>query len=152
MRIAVGADHAGYEAKRQLVRWLEEWGHPVDDLGTHDTEPVDYPGFAVRVARRVVARQADLGILVCGSGIGVSIAANKVRGVRAAYVTDGYSARMARAHNDANVLCLGSRVTGPGLMKDLVMGFLEGAYEGGRHQRRLDQIRGIEEGTLEEVP
>ena len=147
MKIAIAADHAGWQAKNEVRGWLEEWGHEVADHGTHGPEPVDYPGFAATVAREVREGRAELGVLVCGSGIGVSIAANKVRGVRAAYVTDAYSARMARAHNDANVLCLGSRVTGLGLMKELLRAFLSSTYEGGRHQRRLDQIREIEEET-----
>ena len=149
MKIALGADHAGYEAKLEVKGWLEDWGHEVDDVGTFAPDPVDYPQYAAKVASRIAARQDEVGILVCGSGIGVCIAANKVPGVRAAYVSDTYSAKMARAHNDANVLCLGSRVTGPELMRELVTAFLASSFEGGRHQRRLDQIRQIEEGALE---
>lgn len=148
MKIALGADHAGFGAKEEVKRWLADGGYDVDDVGTHDDTPVDYPRFAIRVASKVAAREADLGVLVCGSGIGVSIAANKVRGIRAAYVGDCYSARMARAHNDANVLCLGSRVAGPALLRELILAFLEATYEGGRHQRRLDMIARIEDGTL----
>jgi ribose 5-phosphate isomerase B len=150
VKIAVGADHAGFDAKEQVKAWLQDWGHDVDDLGTHGTDPVDYPAYAVRVARKVAAGEDDLGMLVCGSGIGVCIAANKVRGIRAAYATDTYSAKMARAHNDANVLCLGARVTGPELMRELVAGFLASSFEGGRHQRRVDQIAEIEKGALVE--
>jgi ribose 5-phosphate isomerase B len=151
MRIAIGADHAGYTAKGEVMGWLRDWGHEVDDVGTHGPEPVDYPAYAARVATRVAARRDDLGILVCGSGIGVCIAANKVPGIRAAYATDTYSAKMARAHNDANVLCLGARVTGPELMKELVSAFLASSFEGGRHQRRIEQIERIEQGAWEEV-
>lgn len=151
MKIAVGADHAGYAAKEEVMGWLRDWGHEVDDVGTHGPEPVDYPTYAARVAAQVVARRDDLGILVCGSGIGVCIAANKVPGIRAAYVTDTYSAKMSRAHNDANVLCLGSRVTGPELMKELVSAFLASSFEGGRHQRRVEEIEKIERGAWEEV-
>ena len=151
MKIAVGADHAGYAAKEEVMGWLRDWGHEVDDVGTHGPEPVDYPTFAARVAAQVVARRDDLGILVCGSGIGVCIAANKVPGIRAAYATDTYSAKMARAHNDANVLCLGARVTGPELMKELVSAFLASSFEGGRHQRRVEEIEKIERGAWEEV-
>jgi ribose 5-phosphate isomerase B len=151
MKIAIGADHAGYAAKEEVMGWLRDWGHEVDDLGTHGPDPVDYPLYAARVASQVAARRDDLGILVCGSGIGVCIAANKVPGIRAAYATDTYSAKMARAHNDANVLCLGARVTGPELMKELVSAFLASSFEGGRHQRRIEQIEKIEKGTWEEV-
>ena len=151
MKIAVGADHAGYAAKEEVMGWLRDWGHEVDDLGTHGPEPVDYPLYAARVAAQVAGRRDDLGILVCGSGIGVCIAANKVPGIRAAYATDTYSAKMARAHNDANVLCLGARVTGPELMKELVSAFLASSFEGGRHQRRIEQIEKIEKGSWEEV-
>ena len=151
MKIAIGADHAGYAAKEEVMGWLRDWGHEVDDLGTHGPEPVDYPLYAARVAAQVVGRRDDLGILVCGSGIGVCIAANKVPGIRAAYATDTYSAKMARAHNDANVLCLGARVTGPELMKELVSAFLASSFEGGRHQRRIEQIEKIEQGSWEEV-
>jgi ribose 5-phosphate isomerase B len=151
MKIAIGADHAGYAAKEEVMGWLRDWGHEVDDLGTHGPDPVDYPLYAARVAAQVAGRRDDLGILVCGSGIGVCIAANKVPGIRAAYATDTYSAKMARAHNDANVLCLGARVTGPELMKELVSAFLASSFEGGRHQRRIEQIEKIEKGTWEEV-
>jgi ribose 5-phosphate isomerase B len=148
MKIALAADHAGYAAKEEVEAWLRDWGHDVDDLGTDDATPVDYPLYAAKVAHRVASGAAQAGILVCGSGVGVCIAANKVPGVRAAYVADTYSARMARAHNDANVLCLGARVTGPELMRELVSAFLSSSFEGGRHQRRVDQIRRMEEGAL----
>jgi ribose 5-phosphate isomerase B len=151
MKIAVGADHAGFAAKEEVKSWLQDWGHDVDDVGTHGPEPVDYPAYAVKVATRVASGKDDLGVLVCGSGIGVCIAANKVPGIRAAYATDTYSAKMARAHNDANVLCLGARVTGPELMKELLAGFLASTFEGGRHQRRVEQIQRIEEGAWEEA-
>lgn len=151
MKIAVGADHAGFTAKEEVKAWLQDWGHDVDDVGTHGLDPVDYPAYAVRVARRVATGDDDLGVLVCGSGIGVCIAANKVPGIRAAYATDTYSAKMARAHNDANVLCLGARVTGPELMKELLAGFLASSFEGGRHQRRVDQIADIEKGALDRL-
>jgi len=151
MKIAIGADHAGFAAKEEVMGWLRDWGHEVDDLGTHGPDRVDYPLYAARVAAQVAGRRDDLGILVCGSGIGVCIAANKVPGIRAAYATDTYSAKMARAHNDANVLCLGARVTGPELMKELVSAFLASSFEGGRHQRRIEQIEKIEKGTWEEV-
>ncbi len=146
MKLAIGADHAGFEAKERLRAWLAEKGHEVDDAGTHGTASVDYPDFAVRVARDVAAGKVDRGVLVCGSGIGMSIAANKVRGVRAAHCTDGYQARVAREHNDANVLCLGARVMGQDLMEDVLREFLSASFQGGRHARRVDKILRIEEG------
>lgn len=148
MNIAVGADHAGFEAKERLKELLERLGHRVEDVGTHSVASVDYPDYAFEVGVRVADARADLGVLVCGSGIGVSIAANKVHGVRAAVCTDGYSAALARRHNDANVLCVGARITGPGLMESIVESFLEATFEGGRHARRVDKInRRDEEGA-----
>lgn len=144
MKIAAGADHAGYEAKEHLKRFLAGRGHEVDDLGTHGSGSVDYPDFAARVAKAVARGEAQLGVLVCGSGIGMSIAANKVPGIRAAHCTDSYQARVARQHNDANVLCMGSRVSGPGVMEDTVASFLESAFEGGRHAARVEKIQRLE--------
>ena len=144
MRFAVGADHAGYDAKERLKRWLVEKGHQVDDVGTHGTASVDYPDFAGQVGRSVASGEADLGLLVCGTGIGMSMAANKVRGVRAAVCTESFSARMARRHNDANVLCLGSRVLGVGLMEDILAAFVGASFDGGRHASRVDKINRIE--------
>ncbi len=148
-RIAIGSDHAGFELKEQLKAHLEEQGHEVKDLGTHSEESVDYPDFGALVARSVVGGEADYGVCVCGTGIGIGIAANKVRGARAAIVHDATSARMARQHNDANVVCVGARVTGPQAATDAVDAFLGAEFEGGRHQRRIDRITGIEqeEGT-----
>jgi len=144
MMWAVGADHAGYAAKEHLKRWLVEHGHDVNDLGTHGTESVDYPDFAGRVARAVAAGEAALGLLICGSGIGMSIAANKVHGARAAHCTDCYQARVARQHNDANVLCLGARVSGLGVMEDTLQAFLENGFDGGRHTARVEKIKRLE--------
>ncbi len=144
MRIAIGADHAGYEAKERLKRRLGEREDEVVDLGTHGTASVDYPDFAARVSRLVAEGKADLGVLVCGSGVGMSIAANKVKGIRAAHCTDSYTARVAREHNDANVLCLGSRVTGPGLMEDVLDAFLGASFLGGRHLNRVDKMMRLE--------
>lgn len=151
MRLAIGSDHAGYEAKERLKRWLVDRGHEVEDVGTDGTASVDYPDFAAQVARRVAADEADLGVLVCGSGIGMSIAANKIRGVRAAVCTDPYSARLARGHNDANVLCLGARVTGDGLMEDVLDVFLTGSFDGGRHARRVEKIEKLEPASPDEA-
>jgi ribose 5-phosphate isomerase B len=147
MRIAIGSDHAGYEAKEGLKRRLAARGDAVEDAGTHGTASVDYPDFAARVARLVAEGKADLGVLICGSGIGMSIAANKVRGVRAAHCTDATTARLSREHNDANVLCLGARVTGPGLMEDVLEAFLEGTFAGGRHAARVDKMMRLEAAT-----
>lgn len=147
MRIAVGSDHAGYEVKEDVKRHLASEGHQVEDVGTHGSASVDYPDFASRVARCVTAGKADVGILVCGSGIGMSIAANKVHGVRAAVCTDPYSARVSREHNDANVLCLGARVTGPGLIEEIVRSFLRSGFAGGRHAKRVEKIHHIESAS-----
>jgi ribose 5-phosphate isomerase B len=143
LKIAIGADHAGYELKEEVRRGLEEAGHEVRDLGTHSETSVDYPDFAVAVARAVASGEADRGILICGTGIGMAITANRVRGVRAASCSDCYSARMARAHNDANVLTFGARVVGPGLAGELVRAFLETGFEGGRHERRVEKIEAV---------
>lgn len=146
MRIAVGADHGGYSLKEAVGRYLIAEGHQVEDVGTHDETSTDYPDYAVQVARAVAEGRADLGVLVCGTGIGMSIAANKVRGVRAALATDCYMARMAREHNDANVLCLGGRVLGTGSALEIVRAFLEARFAGGRHARRVGKIEAIERG------
>jgi ribose 5-phosphate isomerase B len=142
-----GSDHAGYALKGTLARLLASLGDEVVDLGTgNDKDSVDYPDFGERVARAVVAEPGTLGLLVCGTGIGVSIAANKVPGARAARVTDTFSARMARAHNDANVVCLGERVTGSGYAEDVLRAFRDAAFEGGRHQRRVDKLGALDRG------
>ncbi len=144
MRIAIGADHAGYEAKERLKQRLAQRGDTVEDVGTHGTASVDYPDFAGLVARLVAAGKADFGVLVCGSGVGMSIAANKVRGVRAAHCTDGYTARLSREHNNANVLCMGARVSGPGLMEEMLDTFLGASFQHGRHEGRVDKITRLE--------
>lgn len=144
MRIAVGADHAGVGLKDALTSFLEALGHTYLDLGTTGSESVDYPDFAALVGRAVVAGDADLGLLVCGSGIGMSIAANKVPGVRAAVATEVESARLSRSHNNANVLALGARLTSEPLAQEILTTFLDTPYEGGRHQRRLDKITDLE--------
>jgi len=140
MRIAIGSDHGGFEAKGEIIKLLEAEGCEVQDFGTYTAESCDYPDIAHKVGKAVAAGEYELGILICGTGIGVSIAANKVPGVRAALCSDTYSARMARAHNNANILCLGGRVLGMGLMEDIVRTFLHGEFEGGRHARRVDKI------------
>ena len=144
MKLAIGSDHAGLVLKREVRRALDERQLAVEDFGTHSEDSVDYPDFAARVAQAVSGGDCALGVLVCGTGIGMSIAANKVRGVRAAVCTTEFEARMARAHNDANVLCLGSRVVGAGLATQIVEAFLDQRFEGGRHERRVQKIRDAE--------
>jgi ribose 5-phosphate isomerase B len=140
MKIAIGSDHAGYAAKEHLKLWLAEHKHEVVDVGTDGTVSVDYPDFAARVGRLVAQSAAPLGLLICGSGIGMSIAANKIPGIRAAHCTDCYQARVARQHNDANVLCLGARVSGFGVMEDTLESFLGHTFDGGRHAARVAKI------------
>ena len=144
MRVAIGSDHAGYELKQHLITVLHDLGHDVDDQGTHSTESVDYPDICAGVARTVVRGDADRGIVLGGSGQGEQIAANKVRGARAALCNDLYTARMSREHNDANVLAMGGRIVAPGLADEIVTLWLSTDFEGGRHQRRLDQIAALE--------
>jgi ribose 5-phosphate isomerase B len=144
MRIAVGADHAGFVLKQHVIRTLERLGHEVDDRGTHNEEPVDYPDICSEVARIVVGGRADRGIVIGGSGQGEQIAANKVRGARAALCNDLYTARLSRQHNNANVLALGGRIVGTGLADEILAVWLATPFEGGRHQRRIDRIGEIE--------
>ena len=143
--IAIGSDHAGFELKQHLVALLARAGHDVRDLGTDSTEPVDYPLFCAAVGREVRDGRVELGIVVGGSGQGEQLAANKVRGVRAALCNELYTARMARAHNDANVLAIGARVVGVGLAEEIVTTFLSTPFEGGRHARRVAQLAALEE-------
>ena len=140
MRIALAADHAGYVLKDELARWLGEQGHEVEDLGTNGPESVDYPDFGSKLARVVGSGGADKGIVVCGSGIGISIAVNRDPRCRCARVDDPLSAALAREHNDANVLALGARLVGPDMAKACVQAFLGTQFAGGRHQRRIDQL------------
>lgn len=140
MRIAVGSDHAGFPLKAALTGWLQTQGHEVLDLGTHSTDSVDYPLIGFEVASRVAQGEAERGVLVCGSGIGVSIAANRIEGARAALVQEPLSARLAREHNDANVVCMGSRLIGEEMAREILKVFLGTPFEGGRHQRRIDQL------------
>lgn len=146
MRISLGSDHAGFELKQHLIAFLHERGHETIDCGTDSTESVDYPQFCAAAARAVVDGDADVGIVLGGSGQGEQLAANKVRGVRAALCNDLYLARMARSHNDANVLSIGARVVGTGLAEEIVLLFLATEFEGGRHQRRVDQVMALEVG------
>jgi ribose 5-phosphate isomerase B len=147
MHIYLGADHAGFPLKEHVKRILATLGHEVTDIGTHGEESVDYPDYAAEVATAVGEGRAAFGVLVCGTGIGMAIAANKVPGVRAVQVSDPEMARMARRHNDANVLTLPGRYIGPELAGEIVAAFLSTEFEGGRHQHRIDKITGIERTT-----
>jgi ribose 5-phosphate isomerase B len=144
LRIAIGSDHAGFSVKETIRKYLEAAGYAVDDQGTSSEESVDYPDYGRAVAERVASKHADLGIAVCGSGIGISIAANKVPGIRAALAHDVLTARLAREHNDANVLALGGRIVTPDAAVQMVQTFLNTPFTGGRHQLRLDKISQIE--------
>src|ERR1051325_7745806 len=138
--VAIAGDHAALGLKEQLKAALEQWGVRHEDLGTFDDRSCDYPDFAHAVARGVTDGRYRMGVLVCGTGIGMSIAANRHRGVRAALCADSFSAKMARQHNDANVLCMGARVIGPGLAQEILRAFLETSFEGGRHSTRVSKI------------
>jgi len=140
MKIAIGCDHAGPALKAEILAHLDEKGIEYKDLGVQEGEKVDYPDKAREVCAAIIGGECDLGILICGTGIGMSISANKVRGIRAACCSDHFSAKYTRAHNDANVLCIGARVVGAGLAAELVDVFLETGFEGGRHKRRVDKI------------
>ena len=144
MRVAIGADHAGYHLKQHLIASLEKLGHEVTDHGTDSDQPVDYPAICAGVGRSVVEGKADRGIVLGGSGQGEQIAANKVRGVRAALCNDLYTARLSREHNDANVLAIGARIVGTGLADEILALWLDTEFQGGRHQARVDQISELE--------
>jgi ribose 5-phosphate isomerase B len=148
MRITMGADHAGFPLKEELKGYLEGEGHDVIDVGTDSTQPVDYPAFGAAAARAVVDGRADRGIVLGGSGQGEQIAANKIDGIRASLCHDLYTARLAREHNDANVLCMGARVIAPAYAKEIVQVWLATPFEGGRHVARIEQIAMIERGEL----
>jgi len=144
VRIAIGADHAGFPLKEHLKATLQRLGHGVEDYGTDSEAPVDYPPICCKVARAVVEGRADRGIVLGGSGQGEQIAANKVRGARAALCNDLYTARLSRQHNDANVLSMGGRIVAAGLADEILAVWLDTPFEGGRHQRRIDQIAEIQ--------
>jgi ribose 5-phosphate isomerase B len=153
MRIAAGADHAGFSLKGPVIDALRSWGHEVEDLGTHSTEPVDFPDIVLPVCDAVVAGWAERGILVCGSGIGACMAANKVAGIRAALIHDIYSAHQAVEHDDANVMCLGAKIVGEWLALDLVRAFLNARFGGEEHFRRriakMAQLEAVRQGDGE---
>ena len=144
MKIAVGSDHGGYELKEEIIRYLKQKGMELEDFGTYSKESCDYPDFAIKVAEEVAEKKFDFGILICGTGIGISIAANKVPGIRAAVCSDTFSAHACREHNNANILTIGQRVVGAGLALDIVEIFLNTGFQGGRHQERVSKIAEIE--------
>ena len=145
MKIGIGNDHSALEMKAEIIDYLKERGCEVVDYGTNSTESCDYPIYGEKVARAVAAGEVDQGILICGTGLGISLAANKVKGIRAAVCSEPYTAKMARLHNDCNILAFGARVIGPELAKMIVETWLDTEFEGGRHQRRVDLITKIEE-------
>ncbi|HHV78810.1 MAG TPA: ribose 5-phosphate isomerase B [Firmicutes bacterium] len=148
MRIAIGSDHGGFELKQTILSFLHEMGTEAVDFGTYAPEPVDYPDIARSVALAVAKGEFDRGILLCGTGIGMCITANKVPGIRAALCHDVFSAKATRNHNDSNILCMGGRVIGPGLAREIVKTWLAQEFEGGRHKRRVDKIAAVEEEFL----
>ncbi len=144
MKIALGADHGGYELKEEINKYLKENGYEVKDFGTYSIESCDYADYSLQVAEAVANKEFNFGILICGTGIGISIAANKVPGIRAALCSDTFSAHATREHNDANILAMGQRVVGTGLALDIVKTFLESKFEGDRHLKRINKISDIE--------
>jgi ribose 5-phosphate isomerase B len=146
--IILGSDHAGFELKEAIKKHLEEKGLNCIDKGTHSTDSVDYAPIAVKVSREVLANEGSLGVLCCGTGIGISIAANKVKGIRAACCSNVFCAKMTRMHNNANIIALGGRVTDIDTAKKMVDIFINTQFEGGRHQRRINQITAIENGEI----
>ena len=144
MTIALANDHAGVALKEEIKKLLDERGLGYKDFGTNTTDSVDYPEFGAAAGRAVASGECELGIIICGTGIGISIAANKIKGIRAANCTNCFMAEMTRRHNDANILALGARVVGPGLALKIVETFLDTSFEGGRHQRRVDLISALE--------
>ncbi len=140
MNLVIASDHAGYDLKETVKKYLSEQGHSVNDCGTNSIDSCDYPVFAKALCKEINEGNAQLGILICGTGIGMSIAANKVKGIRAALCSDYFSAKFTRAHNDANVICLGARVTGEGLALELIDIFLNTPFEGGKHLRRINMF------------
>ncbi|HIY00188.1 ribose 5-phosphate isomerase B [Faecalicatena contorta] len=144
MRIGIGNDHSAVEMKKEVMKFLQDLGYEVINYGTDSTESCDYPVYGEKVGRAVVAKEVDLGILICGTGVGISLAANKVKGVRAVVCSEPYSARLSRQHNNTNILAFGARVVGIELAKMIIEEWLNAEFEGGRHQRRVDMIMDIE--------
>jgi len=146
MKIAIGSDHVGMELKPTIIEYLQKLGYSVKDFGPYSTERTDYPTYGQKVAEQVASGNFDRGILICGTGVGISITANKVKGIRAIVCSEPYSAVLSREHNDTNILSFGSRVIGSELAKMIVKGWLETDYEGGRHAKRVEMIANIENG------
>ena len=150
MKIVLASDHGGFELKEAIKKHLIKKGYDINDIGVNDTKSVDYPDYGKRAAMMVAGKEADRGIIICGTGIGISIAANKVKGIRCALCTNEYMARMSRMHNNANMLAIGGRVTGIGLAEDMVDVWLSTEFEGGRHEIRVNKIMDIEISKEEE--
>ena len=146
MTIAIGCDHIGYPLKMHILNYLQEKGHKLIDCGTDSIDRCDYPVYGQRVALAVKSGRAETGILICGTGVGISLAANKVNGIRAVVCSEPYSAALSRQHNDANIVAFGARVIGQAVAEQIVDAFLNATFEGGRHQRRVDMLSAIEEG------
>ncbi|MEX2785557.1 ribose 5-phosphate isomerase B [Streptococcus sp. H49] len=150
MKLVIGSDHVGFELKKVIIEYLAELGYDVADFGPDSAERTDYPLYGQKVAQAVAAGDFDLGILICGTGVGISISANKVKGIRAVVCSEPYSAKLSREHNNTNILAFGSRVVGPELAKMIVKEWLAAEFEGGRHAKRVEMIKTIEEKTNEE--
>lgn len=146
MKIAIASDHGGFDLKEQVKAWLQEMGHEAEDFGCHSKESCDYPDFGAAAARAVASGQCERGIVICTTGIGISITANKVKGIRCALCSEPWSAEMTRRHNNANMLAMGAGAVGPLLARRVVETFLTTEFEGGRHQRRVDKITAVENG------
>ncbi len=146
MIVAIGNDHAAVDMKNEVIRHLEARGYAVKNFGTDTSDSCDYPVYGKRVADAVASGDCDLGVLICGTGVGISLAANKVKGIRAVVCSEPYSAAMARTHNNANIVCFGARVVGPATALSIVDAFFDASFEGGRHTARVDLITAIEEG------
>lgn len=146
MKIAIASDHTGVELKSEIIKYLNELGHTVDDFGTNSKESIDYPIYGKKVADEVAKGKYDGGVLICGTGIGISLAANKVKGIRAAVCSEPYSAKLSKQHNNSNIIAFGSRVVGVDLAKMIVKEWVEAKFEGGRHAKRVDLISKIENG------
>lgn len=148
MKIAIGNDHVALEMKEHIKAYLQEKGHEIIDCGTNSSERTDYPIYGKRVAELVKSKECDYGVLICGTGVGISLAANKVDGIRAVVCSEPYSARLSRQHNNANIVAFGARVVGPATAEMIVDEFFTAEYEGGRHQKRIDMISAIERGEI----
>lgn len=146
MRIAIGNDHTAVDLKQHIQTYLEQKGYEIYNVGTDSTQRTDYPVYGQAVAKEVISGRCELGILICGTGIGISLVANKIHGIRAAVCSEPYSARLSRQHNNANIIAFGARVVGESLAEMIVDEFLAAEYEGGRHQKRIDMISALEEG------